>query len=129
MDTITHRNMSEYTTDQTQFTTSTETVFTKDIGNLYVVYSYGEHFPMYVYDRFVQLWFANYDKYSPTTSKHQTMARPDVDDINSLSTEELSMLVRLGGYREFCSDRCVTNMAMYYPKSTGLNFNYNQRRA
>jgi hypothetical protein len=128
MDIITQGSMHEYATSRKPFTTSTETVFTKDNDDLYVVYSYGEHFPMYVYDKFVELWFANYDKYSPTTSKHQTLARPDVDEINMLSTEELSMLIRLGGYRDFCSDRCVTNMAMYYPKSTGYT-NFNQRRA
>lgn len=129
MDIITQSLMSEYTSTHQLFDTSNGTVFAKDKGDLYVVYSYGEHFPMYVYDKFVELWFGNYNKYSPTTSKHQTLARPDVDEINMLSTEELSMLIRLGGYREFCSDRCVTNMAMYYPKSTGLNFNNNQRRA
>ena len=129
MDTITHGMMTEYTSTHQHFDTTTGTVFTKDKGDLYIVYSYGEHFPMYVYDRFVELWFANYDKYSPTTSKHQTLSRPDIDELNMLSTEELSMLIRLGGYREFCAERCVTNMAMYYPKSTGCtNFN-NKRRA
>ena len=120
MDIIRLSDMQEHTTNHKQFKNSTETVFTKKRRDLYVVYSYGEHFPMYIYDHHVHLWFGNYDKYSPTTSKHQTMARPDADEINMLSTEELSALVRLGSYGEFCSERCVTNIAMYYNKSTGI---------
>ena len=123
MDTITLGRMKEYATAQTPFKNSNESVFTKDTDDLYIVYSYGEHFPMYVYDKFVQLWFGNTDKYSPTTSKHQTMAHPDAEEVNMLNTEELSALVRLGGYRQFCSDRCVTDMARYYKSSAYTNFN------
>lgn len=42
----------------------------------YVVYSYGKHFPMYVYDDLINQWFGNYDKYSQTTSKHMSQCRP-----------------------------------------------------
>jgi hypothetical protein len=42
----------------------------------YVVFSYGPHFPMYVYDYQMQEWYGNKDRYSVTTSKHQTQARP-----------------------------------------------------
>ena len=114
MDTITLNQMQEHATTHTPFKNSNNSVFTKDTHDLYVVYSYGEHFPMYVFDKFVRLWFGNSDKYSPTTSRHQTMTRPDSDDINMLNTEELNALVRLGGYREFCADRCVTDMVRYY---------------
>lgn len=44
--------------------------------SVYVVYSYGKHFPMYVYDGFMDAWFGNHDKYSATTSKHQSQLRP-----------------------------------------------------
>jgi hypothetical protein len=43
---------------------------------LYVVYSYGLHFPMYVYDYAADKWYENTDKYSSTTSKQQGQARP-----------------------------------------------------
>lgn len=43
----------------------------------YVVYSYGTHFPMYIYDEDTGMWFGNNDKYSVTTSKHQSACRPD----------------------------------------------------
>ena len=42
----------------------------------YVVYSYGKHFPMYVFDVVSNMWFGNYDKYSMSTSKHQSQLRP-----------------------------------------------------
>ena len=47
----------------------------------YVVYSYGKHFPMYVYDGISHRWFGNYDKYSQTTSKHMSQCRPTGDVI------------------------------------------------
>ena len=45
----------------------------------YVVYSYGEHWPLFVYDKRSGEWLENSDKYSPTTSKHRTQAHPRGD--------------------------------------------------
>lgn len=42
----------------------------------YVVYSYGSHFPMYVWDEATGEWYGNSDRYSVTTSKHQTYCHP-----------------------------------------------------
>lgn len=48
-----------------------------DEGNyVYTVYSYGPHFPLYVFDSRVGCWYANEDKYSQTTTRHQAQARP-----------------------------------------------------
>ena len=41
---------------------------------LYVIYSYGYHFPMYV--KYKNTWYENSDKYSVTTSKQQNQSRP-----------------------------------------------------
>jgi hypothetical protein len=112
MDTITLKQMSEYTTYRLPFKNRNETVFATEPPNvfegqdLYVVYSYGEHFPIYVYDYQSEMWFGNDDKYSPTTSRHQTMAEPEVDEIQWLNTEELNQIIYCGGYRNYCSDRC-----------------------
>jgi hypothetical protein len=47
---------------------------------LYVVYSYGEHFPIYIAETDNETkrltWYANSDKYSPSTSRHQSQAAP-----------------------------------------------------
>lgn len=41
---------------------------------LYVVYSYGEHWPLFAWDN--GEWYENEDKYSPTTSKHHSQTHP-----------------------------------------------------
>jgi len=43
----------------------------------YAVFSYGYHFPMYVYDEQAGVWIGNKDKYSRTTTTHQNKARPN----------------------------------------------------
>jgi hypothetical protein len=59
--------------------------------NLYVVYSYGSHFPMYVYDKEQSKWIGNKDKYSRSTTRHQSQLRPssialwvDIKEIQSI---------------------------------------------
>ena len=42
--------------------------------NVYVVFSYGYHFPMFAF--IDGEWFENMDKYSVSTSKQQTQLRP-----------------------------------------------------
>jgi len=65
-------------------------------GDMYVVYSYGKHFPMYVYDSLMHVWFGNYDKYSASTSKHQSQLRPSGDVIYR-NTEFLKNVIYSGG--------------------------------
>ena len=61
----------------------------------YVVYSYGDHFPMYVYDESAGLWFGNRDKYSPSTSRHQSACHPP--EVNAwYSTDFMKRLARSG---------------------------------
>ena len=48
----------------------------EELCRVYVIYSYGSHFPMYVYDETSQEWLGNTDKYSRTTSSHQSKYRP-----------------------------------------------------
>ena len=57
----------------------------------YVVYSYGKHFPMYVYKD--GNFYENSDKYSVSTSKHQTQARPSFETLKR-NTEELKNLIK-----------------------------------
>jgi hypothetical protein len=40
----------------------------------YVVYSYGTHFPLFVWQGGV--WYENQDRYSVSTSKHRSQAHP-----------------------------------------------------
>lgn len=50
-------------------------LFGRQECNAYVVYSYGHHFPIYAYIN--GQWFANSDKYSVSTTRHQSQARPE----------------------------------------------------
>lgn len=43
-------------------------------NNVYKVYSYGYHFPLYAFKN--GRWYKNKDKYSVSTSKHQTQLCP-----------------------------------------------------
>ena len=42
----------------------------------YVVYSYGFHYPMYVYDYEACQWYGNADKSTRTTERHKNLVRP-----------------------------------------------------
>jgi hypothetical protein len=50
-------------------------LFGVDKGHCYAVYSYGEHFPLAVFSNAVRKWYINEDRYSPTTTRHQSLAR------------------------------------------------------
>jgi hypothetical protein len=60
---------------------------------VYVVYSFGDHYPMFVYAE--GTWFENEDKFSRTTSKHKTQCRPTERTI-LLSTAWMKQLVAVG---------------------------------
>lgn len=66
------------------------------VDKLYVVYSYGHHFPMYVYDDRENKWIGNKDKYSRSTTRHQSQARPS-DEITWLNTDEMQDVINYRG--------------------------------
>lgn len=56
----------------------------------YAVCSYGYHFPMAVFDGYE--WHINEEKYSPSTSRHQTYIRQAVSGENA-STSYLKRII------------------------------------
>lgn len=42
----------------------------------YVVYSYGVHFPLYVWDAETNTWYGNVHKYSRSTTRHKSACDP-----------------------------------------------------
>ena len=62
---------------------------------VFAIYSYGFHFPMYVYDEDSQQWLGNSDKYSRTTSSHQSKYRPS-EVAKWFDTTTLEDIVRHG---------------------------------
>ena len=63
---------------------------------IYVVYSYGSHFPMYIYDKEQGKWIGNKDKYSRSTTRHQSQLRPSSVGL-WLNTDEMKDVVWHGG--------------------------------
>ena len=55
--------------------------YTNHDETVYVVFSYGRHFPMWIYDHNTNQWYGNKDKFSRTTSKQQGQSRPDRIDL------------------------------------------------
>jgi hypothetical protein len=107
------------------FRNNNKTVWSEAQGPLYIVYSYGDHFPIYVYDHAAGMWFGNDDKYSPTTSRHQTYARPRLaqpypactshtNDITWVAAGELRDLVHAGSYAAYAGNRCTQKEQVAY---------------
>lgn len=67
---INNRGIPAQVSELSEFRTKNQTVFSRDYGHQYVVYSYGYHWPLAVYDRGTCTWYVNEDKYSVTTSRH-----------------------------------------------------------
>jgi hypothetical protein len=106
MSKISNKEMSGYVRSRTPFSNHNDSAFAEFKGrNIYAAYSYGYHFPMYVYDADSFKWFGNEDKYSPTTSRHQSQAHPSVEGINWVSTDQLTAIIAHDGYHNYVSDR------------------------
>lgn len=55
----------------------------------YVVYSYGRHWPLFIY--FDGKWYENADSYSVTTSKHRSQLHPLAETLER-SNEEMKAI-------------------------------------
>ena len=98
----TNRDVGALVARRNEFQTGNKTMYSQWITDqsdpefyrsIYVVFSYGQHFPMYIFDDAAGLWYANKDKYSSTTSRHQTHARPPRVD-QWFDTEGMRSIVR-----------------------------------
>ena len=69
---IANRDASVYVDKRVTFKGSN--IFSEWKNDKYIVYSYGKHFPMYIYKGGV--WYANGQKYSASTSRHQSHCMP-----------------------------------------------------
>ena len=70
----------------------------------YVVYSYGTHFPMYVYDYEAEKWFGNIDKYSKSTTKHMGCAKPTEEIHEWYDTAMMKRIIN-NGYIQLLTQR------------------------
>lgn len=103
---LSNRQVSSYVNNLEAFETNSGSMFSSGgrSTGLYAVYSYGFHFPMYVYDNATNQWFGNHDKHSTTTSTHQNYAHPNAD-IHWMSTDDMKLLTAAGSFAGVCADR------------------------
>jgi hypothetical protein len=66
--------------------------------DLYVVLSYGAHFPMFIAEELegVVKWYANKDKWGPTTSKHQSQCLPYHMGCTYFDTKDMIVMAKHG---------------------------------
>ncbi len=80
----------------------------------YMVFSYGTHWPLFIYEQVTDTWYANRDKYSPTTGRHYSQANPSTYNpqikLVPLSTHDMKAVVRGGsvGLIEAANARLAT---------------------
>ena len=61
------------------------------VTGYYIVFSYGLHWPLFIYDYNKRQWYGNSDEYSITTSKRYGKLNPG--NVLPLSCEEMKELV------------------------------------
>ena len=80
----------------------------------FVVYSYGEHWPLFIAMTLVpygpDVWFENKDRHSVTTSKHRSQTHPH-QPTTLLSTEHM-LLLRRKGYRALVAARVIEGVSL-----------------
>lgn len=73
----TNRGSRKYVATLVPFRNSNGQLFARWVSpQLYVVFSYGEHWPLFLWSADTRRWYANEDKASSTTSRHYTYAHP-----------------------------------------------------
>ena len=70
----------------------------------YVVFSYGAHWPLWVYTKATDQWFRNDDRYSSTTSKQRSQSAPGQYDV-SIATNDAMKVLAFAGYNLFMLNR------------------------
>lgn len=89
-----------YVQERKPFTNSNGQLFGRyEAPLLYVVYSYGEHWPLFVHDGFD--WYENEERYSPTTTRHRSHAHPFRETIKVSRNALRAMIAqRVGNHRQ-----------------------------
>ena len=110
---ITNREVIAYVADRLPFETKNKTMYgqwqrrfkaqplePEYASEMFVVYSYGPHFPMYAYDKALGVWVGNKDRFSNTTSRHQSHAHPGTVN-HWLSTDSMRELTNIGSLTNY----------------------------
>jgi hypothetical protein len=94
---IANREAAGFAAGREPFENNNRTLFGSPLRNDdYVVYSYGTHWPLYVW--LSGRWFENEESYSSTTSRHRIQARPTGD--TKLVSRKVMLSLASIGYTE-----------------------------
>ena len=95
---VSNSDTGDLAADTVEFINTNKTLYGKWLNDsLYVVYSYGAHWPLYVYLKASAQWFGNQDRYSVTTSQHRHQVMPcPHNQIHWDSKDYLDILINLG---------------------------------
>jgi len=85
---ISNKQVREYVEQRKPFKTANGTIYgVWQTPNLYVVYSYGHHWPLVIYDVQHDLWLRNVSKYSVTTTEHGSTAAPQAKTVAPITID------------------------------------------
>jgi hypothetical protein len=112
---VANKNARQYVDELKVFegsNTFAENKVSFDDENLYVVYSYGYHFPMYIYDRQAGIWVGSNDSYSVSTSRQQSQCRPSEPIECWLNTaEEMKEYIKCGSMMRYMERKARQEVA------------------
>ena len=109
MDRVANKDCRSYVERKEEFNGSN--LYARNIGKIYVVYSYGKHYPMFLFRK--ENWYENSDGYSVSTRKHHGQARPmygvkqstfkiaeriDQPFLKPLPTKEMKKIIQIEEY-------------------------------
>lgn len=107
---VTNREAAVCVAHKELFTNQKESLYSKNMPIGYVVFSYGEHWPLCVFIEGVG-WIINTDKTSPTTTRHLTQIRPTTP-YKEVGVEEMKQLIKCRSYDEWVKERIKAKAAV-----------------
>ena len=97
----TNKSARSHVQNQTLFQGSN--VFSEFMDGLYTVYSYGYHFPLFIYDPTNRQWLENADSYSSTTARHRSQLRPTANTIKC-TNKQMKAVINAGSITGIIQD-------------------------
>ena len=105
MSRVANAEMGDLVYGKTPFTNNNGTCYGEWRGSLYAVFSYGEHWPLFIYDSRTKQWFENQGKYSSTTSRHRTHCARRLFRTVLMNKVDLMDIMYYGGYTQFVAKK------------------------
>ena len=78
-------------------------LFSAQYHGTYAVYSFGTHYPLFVFDETTGEWYRNKDKYSKTTTRHAWRFSPGCI-AREMDTDTLKQIIHHGGWVKYAAE-------------------------